>query len=118
MLFRSLGGENYAVIKNGNTEGALEFLSYATQELQVKYMMDAFGYISADKTIAESQYDSDSVYQKFVEELQYAQPRGPLADWPSVSDAISLAFNQVMTGTETPENAAKGAQVTIDGIIQ
>ena len=31
-----LGGENYAVIKGGNTEGALEFLKYATEEEQVK----------------------------------------------------------------------------------
>ena len=113
-----LGGENYAVVKAGNTEGALDFLEYATEEEQVKYMMDAFGYISADQTIAESQFEADSPYQPFVEELQYAQARGPLADWPSVSDAISLAFNEVMTGTSTPEDAAAKAQETIDGIVE
>lgn len=113
-----LGGENYAVVKGGNTEGALDFLEYATEEEQVKYMMDAFGYISADQTIAESQFEADSPYQPFVEELQYAQARGPLADWPSVSDAISLAFNEVMTGTSTPEDAAAKAQATIDSIVE
>ena len=65
-----LGGENYAVVKGGNTEGALDFLEYATEEDQVKYMMDAFGYISANRTIAESQFKADSPYQPFVEELQ------------------------------------------------
>lgn len=113
-----LGGENYAVVKGRNTEGALDFLEYATEEDQVKYMMDAFGYISANRTIAESQFKADSPYQPFVEELQYAQARGPLADWPSVSDAISLAFNEVMTGTSTPEDAAAKAQETIDGIVE
>lgn len=113
-----LGGENYAVVKGGNTEGALDFLEYATEEDQVKYMMDAFGYISANRTIAESQFEADSPYQPFVEELQYAQARGPLADWPSVSDAISLAFNEVMTGTSTPEDAAAKAQEKIDGIVE
>ena len=113
-----LGGENYAVVKGGNTEGALDFLNYATEEEQVKYLMDAFGYISADQTIAENQFEEGSEYTLFVEELQYAQARGPLADWPSVSDAISLAFNQVMTGTATPEEAAAAAQATIDGIVQ
>lgn len=112
-----LGGENYAVIKGGNTEGALNFLNYATAEEQVKYMMDEFGYISADQTIAENQFEVDSPYQPFVEELNYAQPRGPLADWPSVSDAISLAYNEVMTGTATPEAAAEKAQTTIDAIV-
>ena len=38
-----LGGENYAVIKGGNTEGALDFLNYATSEEQVKYLMSEFG---------------------------------------------------------------------------
>lgn len=113
-----LGGENYAVINGGNVEGALDFLTYATSEEKVKFMMDKFGYISADKTIAENQFEADSPYQPFVEELNYAMPRGPLAEWPSVSDAISLAFNQVITGTATPEDAASQAQATIDGIVK
>lgn len=113
-----LGGENYAVINGRNVEGALDFLTYATSEEKVKFLMDKFGYISADKSIAENQFDADSPYQPFVEELNYAMPRGPLAEWPSVSDAISLAFNQVITGTATPEDAAAQAQTTIDGIVK
>lgn len=113
-----LGGENYAVINGGNVDGALDFLTYATSEEKVKFLMDKFGYISADKTIAENQFEADSPYTPFVEELNYAMPRGPLAEWPGVSDAISLAFNQVITGTATPEDAAAGAQATIDGIVK
>lgn len=113
-----LGGENYAVINGGNVEGALDFLTYATSEEKVKFLMDKFGYISADKSIAENQFEADSPYQPFVEELNYAMPRGPLAEWPGVSDAISLAFNQVITGTATPEDAAAEAQATIDGIVK
>ena len=113
-----LGGENYAVINGRNVDGALDFLTYATSEEKVKFMMEKFGYISADKTIAEGQFEADSPYQPFVEELNYAMPRGPLAEWPSVSDAISLAFNQVITGTATPEDAAAEAQATIDGIVK
>lgn len=112
-----LGGENYAVIKDGNEEGALSFLEYATSKEQVEYLMDAFGYISADKTIAESQFADDPVMQTFTEELNYAKARGPLAEWPEVSNAISLAFNQVMTGEAQPADAAADAQATIDGIV-
>ena len=112
-----LGGENYAVIKDGNEEGALDFLEYATSKEQVEYLMDAFGYISADKTIAESQFSDDPVMQTFTEELNYAKARGPLAEWPEVSNAISLAFNQVMTGEAEPADAAADAQATIDGIV-
>ena len=76
------------------------------------------GYISADKTVAESQFEKDTPYQVFVEELNYAMPRGPLAEWPSVSDAISLAFNMVITGSASPQDAAAEAQQTIDGIVK
>lgn len=113
-----LGGENYAVISGGNVTGALDFLTYSTAEAQVKFLMESFGYISADKAIAEGQFGADSPYQPFVEELNYAMPRGPLADWPSVSDAISLAFNKVITGTATPADAAAEAQATIDAIVK
>lgn len=113
-----LGGENYAVVAGGNVDGALDFLTYATAEDQVKFMMSSFGYISADQTIAESQFEAGSPYQPFVEQLKYAMPRGPLADWPSVSDAISLAFNKVITGTAAPADAAAEAQATIDTIVK
>lgn len=115
-----IGGENYAVVAGGNEEGALDFLTYATQEEQVKSMMAQMGYISADKTIAANQFteESDAVYQKFVDQMEYAQARGPLPEWPEVSDAISLAFNEVMTGSASPEDAAAEAQATIDAIVQ
>nr|WP_295282795.1 ABC transporter substrate-binding protein [uncultured Blautia sp.] len=115
-----IGGENYAVIAGGNEEGALNFLTYATEEEQVMTMMEKLGYISADKDIAANQFsdEKDAIYKKFVDQLEYAQARGPLPEWPEVSDAISLAFNQVMTGEMEPADAAAEAQNTIDGIVQ
>ena len=112
-----LGGENYAVIAGGNEDAAIEFLKYATSPETCLYMMNAMGYISADSTIAEGQFEGDEVYQVFVDEMQYAHARGPLPEWPSISDAISLAFNKVITGESSPEDAAAEAQATIDGII-
>ena len=112
-----LGGENYAVIAGGNEDAAVKFLEFATTPETCLYMMNAMGYISADSTIAENQFEGDAVYQVFVDEMQYAHARGPLPEWPSISDAISLAFNKVITGESSPEEAAAEAQATIDGII-
>lgn len=113
-----LGGENYAVIAGGNEEGAVQFLKYATSEETCLYMMNAMGYISSDSVIAKKQFKGDPVYDAFVEEMQYANARGPLPEWPDISDAISLAFNEVMTDSGTPEEAAAKAQAVIDGIIK
>ena len=112
-----LGGENYAVISGGNEEAAIKFLEYATTEDVCKYMMETMGYISSDSNIAKTQFEGDDVYQVFVDEMQYAQARGPLPEWPDISDAIALAFNKVITGEKTPEDAAAEAQESIDAIV-
>lgn len=112
-----LGGENYAVIAGGNEDAAIKFLEFATSDETCLFMMNAMGYISSDSTLAEGQFGDDPVYAVFVEALQYANARGPLPEWPDISDAISLAFNKVMTGDSSPEDAAAEAQATIDGII-
>lgn len=114
----ALGGENYSVIKGGNEDGAIDFIKYATQKKQCLYLMNLFGYISADSTIAKTQFQDDETYQKFVKAMDYTQARGPLAQWPDVSDAISTAFNKVLTGSSTAEAAGKEAQQTIDSIIK
>jgi multiple sugar transport system substrate-binding protein len=112
-----LGGENYAVIAGGNEDAAITFLEFATSEEQCLFMMDTMGFISSDSTIAEGQFEGDPIYERFVESMQYAYARGPLPEWPDISDAISLAFNEVITGASTPEEAAIKAQQTIDSII-
>ena len=105
------------MISGGNEEGALKFLEYATAKEQVEYLMGALGYTSADKAIAEGQFADDEEMKSFTKQLEYAKARGPLAEWPEVSDAISLAFNQVMTGEKQPQEAADAAQQVIDGIV-
>ena len=112
-----LGGENYAVIAGGNEEAAIAFLQYATSKDTCLYMMDHMGYISSDSTIAKDQFQGDPVYQVFVDEMQYANARGPLPEWPDISDAISLAFNKVITGESEAAAAAAEAQATIDSIL-
>lgn len=112
-----LGGENFAIINNENQDSSLEFIKFATASEEVKSYIDGFGYIASRKDVAETQYQGDDVMQLFIKELQYAVARGPHASWPEISDAISLAFNEAITGTSTPEDAAAKAQTTIDSVL-
>lgn len=112
-----LGGENYAVIAGGNEEAALKFLEYATAKEQVEYLMDAFGYIAADRTIASGQFTDDATMKVFLDELDHAKARPALAEWPEISEAVSIAFNQVITGEKQPQDAAALAQQSIDEIL-
>lgn len=113
-----LGGENFAIIKNENADASLEFIKYVTSKDEVTSYIDGFGYIASRKDVAQTQYKGDAVMQHFIKEMQYAKARGPHASWPEISDAISLAFNEVITETSTPEDAAAKAQSAIDGILK
>jgi len=112
-----LGGENFGVVEGDNIGAALEFITYATSAEKVASYIDDFGYIAARKDVAEGQFTDDELMQKFTVQMKYAQPRGPHARWPEISDAISLAFNEAITQVSSPEAAAAKAQATIDSII-
>ena len=112
-----LGGENFAIINNDNVDNSLDFLLFATSTDQVKSYIDGFGYIASRKDVADTQYSDDPIMKKFAENMQYAYPRGPHPRWPEISNAISTAFNEVITGTSDPETAAAKAQETIDSIV-
>jgi len=113
-----LGGENLAVIKNDNVDSSLAFLKYMTSPDILKTYIDVFGYIASRKDVAEGQFTDDPIMKQFIAQMQYAQPRGPHPRWPEISDAISLAFNEAITGVSTPEAAAAKAQTTIDSIVK
>jgi len=112
-----LGGENFAIIDNANQDASLAFIKFATSADEVKTYIDKFGYIASRKDVSSTQYADDKVMQLFIEAMQYAVARGPNAQWPEISDAISLAFNEAITETSTPADAAAKAQATIDSIV-
>ena len=113
----AIGGENFAVVEGGNVDGAISFLNYMMDETVMTDLLASFGYIAGIDAIAQNQFTGDEDYLKFVEQMSYAKARGPHENWPSISDAISLAFNQVMTDAATPADAAAAAQATIDSVL-
>lgn len=112
-----LGGENFAIINNENVDAAFDFLMYAVQPDKIKTYIDGFGYISSRKDVADTQFADDPIMKMFAQQMQYAYPRGPHERWPEISNAISTAFNEVITSVADPATAAAKAQQAIDPII-
>jgi len=117
-----LGGENFAVVKGNNVDAAVTFLKFVASPAEMKTYINSFGYIASRKDVAAVQFTSDPlndpINKVFVQQLASAQPRGPHPRWPEISDAISLAFNEVMTGVAAPAAAAAKAQKTIDAVAK
>lgn len=59
----------------------------------------------------------DAALQVFLEQLQYAQARGPHPDWPKISKAIQDAIQLSLTGQKTSQEALDQAQVSIDAVL-
>ena len=117
-----LGGENFAVVKGDNVDAAVTFLKFVASPAEMKTYINKFGYIASRRDVAATQFTSDPlndpINKVFVQQMAVAQPRGPHPRWPEISDAISLAFNEAMTGVATPAAAAAKAQKTIDAIVK
>jgi multiple sugar transport system substrate-binding protein len=114
-----LGGENWGVVNGKNVEATVKFLKYVTKADVYKSYIGKFGYFPSRKDLAaDPEFTADPIYKVFIDELQYAQPRGPHPKWPELSNAVSQALQEVITGAKTPEAAAKDAQVKIDKAIK
>ncbi len=114
-----LGGENWGVVNGKNVDATVKFIKYVTQADVYKSYIGKFGYFPSRKDLAaDPEFTGDPIYKVFIDELQYAQPRGPHPKWPELSNAVSQALQEVITGAKTPEAAAKDAQVKIDTAIK
>jgi multiple sugar transport system substrate-binding protein len=114
-----LGGENWGVVNGKNVDATVKFLKYVTQVDVLKGYIGKFGYFPSRKDLAsDPQFTGDPMYKVFIDELQYAQPRGPHPKWPELSNAVSQALQEVIAGVKTPEAAAKDAQEKIDKAIK
>jgi multiple sugar transport system substrate-binding protein len=113
-----LGGENFGVIKGPNVDQALAFIKYVASPAVMKTYINEYGYIASRRDVAATQFTDDPIMKVFSAQMASAQPRGPHPRWPEISDALSLAMNESITGIAAPEAAAAKAQKTIDAIVK
>lgn len=59
----------------------------------------------------------DAALEVFVEQLQYAQARGPHPEWPKISKAIQDAIQGTLTGQMSAKDALDQAAATISGVL-
>lgn len=116
-LASDLGGENFAVINNKNVDASVDLLKWIASPDVMKTYIDKYGYIASRKDVSATQFSGDDIMRAFVDQMQYANPRGPSPKRPDISNAISTAFSEVLIGGD-PAAAAKKAQDAIDGIVK
>ena len=97
---------------------AFRFIEYYVS--QSDRLFPEFGMIPARGDVAlptTGDARKDAALAVFLEQLKYAQPRGPHPEWPKISKAIFDAIQAALTGQMSAKDALDQAQATIDGII-
>lgn len=115
----AMGEFNWAIFSNSkHPDEAFKLLEYfASQDAR---LFPEFGFLPARSDVAlppTGDAKKDAALQVFLEQMKYAQPRGPHPEWPKISKAIQDAFQSALTGAATPQAALDQAAATIKGIL-
>lgn len=115
----AMGDFNWAIFSTSKYPAeAFKFIEYAAS--QDNRLFPEWGQLPARSDIELPETGvalKDAALKVFLEQLQYAQPRGPHPEWPKISKAIQDAFQAALTGQATPQAALDQAATTIKGIL-
>ena len=115
----ALGGFDWGIMSSTkHPDEAFRLLEY--YDSQAHRLFDEFGYIAprSDIAIAPSGIEKkDAAIAVFLDQLNYAQPRGPHPDWQKISKAVFDAMQAALTGQISAKDALDQAQATIKGIV-
>jgi multiple sugar transport system substrate-binding protein len=115
----AMGDFNWAIFANSeHPDEAFAALEYFAS--QDDRLFPEFGQLPARSDIeigASGDARKDAALEVFLDQLPYAQPRGPHPDWPKISKAIQDAIQQTLTGQASAQEALDRAQASIDTVV-
>ncbi|WP_370875842.1 ABC transporter substrate-binding protein [Caldalkalibacillus uzonensis] len=114
-----LGGGNLTIVKGKNVDEAWEFLKWLQDPKQLEPFASSTNIFPPRKDVLETSeyWKGDQYLSEFIPIMDVAVPRGPSPEWPEISSAIQVAIQQVLTESQSPQEAFDEAAVIIDSII-
>ena len=113
-----IGGGNIMMLKDDHKEASWRLMQYLSSPENSLYYNEECGYISPRADVVEMSelWTTDPILSVYAKQLADAMPRGPHPRWPEISNAIQAAFQSVLSGNATVEDALSTAAETIKGI--
>jgi len=109
------GGENLTVIDNENKDYSIDFVKWFMQyDINKDWNRVASHFAARNATLEDPDYKTDPNWAPFIDYIQYTTARPADEKWPDISLGYQHAFTSVITGAETPEEAAAAGQDIID----
>jgi multiple sugar transport system substrate-binding protein len=114
------GGWTWAIsAKSGNADLAWKFIqTLQTPQNATKYAVAGTQIAVRDDVAKEPSYtEANSKYPVFTEVVDVTKYRPAYPEYPKISNQIQVACEAVMTGQQTPEQAAKAYDDAVKGIV-
>lgn len=115
----TIGDENFGVCKGSeNKEACAKFLEWlCSQENEAKWAAVGGKIPTRQDATAEYTFEQDG-FKVFTDEMNYAQARGPHAEWPSISEAVYTATQSVIVDGTSAKDALETAAAKINPIVE
>lgn len=115
----TIGGENFGVCRGAeNVDACVDFLTWmCSKENEAKWAVNAGKIPTRSDSVAEYTFEQEG-FDVFVDQMNYAQARGPHAEWPTISEAVYTAVQSAVLNNTDPAQALKTAMDTITPIVQ
>jgi multiple sugar transport system substrate-binding protein len=116
----AMGGYNMAIMADSKSPGnSWEFIKWLQKPENIRrFYWDFLGGARipsrADVANEADKWVQNPQLKVFIEQLQYAKPRGPHPEWPSISNAIQIAIQKSLTGQATPKAALDEAAKALE----
>lgn len=113
-----LGGENIVIMKQGKIRESWDFVSWLCSSDKIDYYTSKTGYFPPRRDVAKhsARWNNDPLLTVFMDQMQYAMPRGPHPRWPEISQTIINAVQEGLSGTTPIEKALERAASDIETI--
>lgn len=114
----TIGGENFGICSGATDKDAcVDFLTWlCSKEKEGEWAVTAGKIPTRSDSVANYDYEQDG-FAVFVDEMNYAQARGPHPEWPTISEAVYTAAQSVFVDGTDPADALAKAMETIDPIV-
>ena len=116
-----IGGENFGVCTGAtNRDACVKFLEYMQTAQNNADWCELAGKlpVRGDAVELKDFWTADERYKVFNDSMEFAVPRGPHPQWPTISEALYTAEQAVILGEKDAATAAADAAAVIDPIVE
>lgn len=111
-----LGGEDIAMFKGADSEGAWLFMKFMTSEFAQEEMAKC-GQIPVNKTALESTTVKEAPFAPFLSAITTAVARPPVAAWSEIDNLLSVAVTDIIVNGADAQATMDALAAQVDGLL-